>query len=198
MNAVVADVAAVAVAAAAAAAAAAVAVAAAAVAVAVAAVVVVVVAVIVIVAVAVAAALVIAAAAVAVVGRARACRRENFGAAMCQTVPELEFWHFAVWTKPGAFLEKTPRPCSFACLSYIFLSVFTVFRAFSASVFGLQLGWFRLWLSSAFSFLFLVLAPWGGWGWGLSGRYHGCPMQVRMGSEWTLSWLAHGCSEGNG
>ena len=35
------------------------------------------------------------------------------------------------------------------------LSDFTVFCAFSVSVFGLQLGWFRLWLSFAFSFLFL-------------------------------------------
>ena len=32
---------------------------------------------------------------------------------------------------------------------------------------------------------------------GLSGRYHGWPMDAlreRTGSEWTLSWLAHGCS----
>ena len=34
-------------------------------------------------------------------------------------------------------------------------------------------------------------------GWGLSGHYHGWPMdalRARMGFEWTLSWLAHGCS----
>ena len=32
---------------------------------------------------------------------------------------------------------------------------------------------------------------------GLSGRYHCWPMDApheRMGSEWTFSWLAHGCS----
>ena len=36
-------------------------------------------------------------------------------------------------------------------------------------------------------------------GWGLSGRYHGWPrdaLRERMGFEWTLSWLAHGCSAG--
>ena len=36
-------------------------------------------------------------------------------------------------------------------------------------------------------------------GWGLSGRYDGWPMdalRARMGFEWTLSWLAHGCSAG--
>ena len=35
--------------------------------------------------------------------------------------------------------------------------------------------------------------------WGLSGRFHGWPVDAlreRMGSEWTLSWLAHGCSAG--
>ena len=36
-------------------------------------------------------------------------------------------------------------------------------------------------------------------GWGLSGRYHGWPrdaLHAHMGFEWTLSWLAHGCSAG--
>ena len=34
-------------------------------------------------------------------------------------------------------------------------------------------------------------------GWGLSGHYHDWPMDAlhdRLVSEWTLSWLAHGCS----
>ena len=34
-------------------------------------------------------------------------------------------------------------------------------------------------------------------GWGLSGHYPGWPMdalRARMEFEWTLSWLAHGCS----
>ena len=38
-------------------------------------------------------------------------------------------------------------------------------------------------------------------GCGLIGRYHGWPMDAlrdRMGSEWTLSWLAHGCSAVSG
>ena len=53
-----------------------------------------------------------------------------------------------------------------------FLSEFTVLRALSVSVFGLQLGWFRLWLSSAFSFLFVFLVFFGflgGWGVGGGG-----------------------------
>ena len=93
------------------------------------------------------------------------------------SAPELEFWHVAVWTKTlrfgcrigfySAFREKTKRQGFCSRLS--FLSKFTVFRAFSVSVFGLELGWFRLWLSSAFSFLFLFWFPGGGWGGGMGG-----------------------------
>ena len=50
-----------------------------------------------------------------------------------------------------------------------FLSECTVFRAFSVSIFGLQLGRFRLWLSSAVSFLFLFLVSWGGGEGGVGG-----------------------------
>ena len=45
----------------------------------------------------------------------------------------------------------------------------------------------------------IMVGPWMLYviGWGLSGRFHGWPMDAlrdRMGSEWTFSWLAHGCS----
>ena len=36
-------------------------------------------------------------------------------------------------------------------------------------------------------------------GWSLSGRYHGWridALRERTKSEWTLSWLAHGCAAG--
>ena len=45
----------------------------------------------------------------------------------------------------------------------------------------------------------IMVGPWMLYviGWGLSGRFHGWPMDALCesdGSEWTLSWSVHGCS----